>query len=77
MYKRLSWLQIDDSELYSGLVDDYDFPGFLHHAKTNDYSDLQDILRPNKSEYDRWGYRKGELIVQCSFDRKDCNITWV
>ena len=66
-------MQVDDSELYK--VDDaYDFHGFLSSAKTEDYSDLQDILRPTQTEYDKWGHKLKDLIVQCSFDRSDCNV---
>ena len=67
-------LQVDEIEFYK-VKGDYDFKSFLKNVKTSDYTDLQDVLRPNYSEYDRMGHQKEDFIAQCSFDREDCNFT--
>ena len=68
--------QIDTNEFYN-VKSDYDFASFLKNAKTNDYTDLQDVLRPSHSDYDRMGHQKEDFIAQCSFDRADCNASYV
>ena len=64
--------QPDTSEIYH-VEDEHDYKNFFRLAKTSDYSDLQDILRPNQTEYDDLGHQLDDLIVQCSFDRENCN----
>ena len=68
--------QPDMSEIYH-VDDEHDYKNFFRFAKTSDYSDLQDILRPNQTEYDVLGHQLDDLIVQCSFDRENCNTRLV
>ena len=71
-----TFFQVDENEFYK-VKSDYDFKSFLVNAKTSDYTDLQDVLRPSHREYDHMGHQKEGFIAQCSFDREDCNITYV
>ena len=74
-----SWctlFQPDASEIYN-VENENDYKNFLRSAKTQDFSDLQDILRPTQAEYDELGHQLEDLIVQCSFDRVNCNTRLV
>ena len=46
---------------------------FLTKSKTIDLSDLVDILKPTVDDLDLYGYTAEELIVSCSFDKKNCS----
>lgn len=62
-------------DFYSGMESDKDFTNMIQFAKTKDLSDLVDLLRPNKTELDLWGHTLEDLVLQCSFDRQDCNLS--
>ncbi len=59
----------------AGLENDHDFNSMLDVAKTNDLSDLVDLLKPNTTELDLYGHQLEDFVWQCTFDREDCNIT--
>ena len=56
---------------------EYDFHGMLHESKTSDYSDLNQLFHPSDEDVRRYGHQMEEFILQCSFDKQDCNMRWV
>ena len=52
---------------------DYAFKQFMKASKTNDFSDLIDVLKPSKEDLDAYGHQAADFILQCSFDKINCS----
>ena len=52
---------------------DYEFKQFMKASKTQDYSDLIDVLKPTKEDLDAYGHQGSDFILQCSFDKTNCS----
>jgi hypothetical protein len=52
---------------------EYKFKQFMKASKTEDYSDLVDVLKPTKEDLDAYGHQASDFILQCSFDKTNCS----
>lgn len=66
------WILEDDDFTYEAQHEN-DFQSFIAHSKTDDYSDLFDLLRPSKAELDKLGHQAEDFIIHCSFDKTNCS----
>ena len=70
----LTGFTVDVSEIYEGLESEYDYMTMLGIAKTSDKTDMLEMLRPDDVDLSLYGHQLEELVVQCSFNREDCNM---
>ena len=70
----LEGFTVDQSELYEGLDSEYDYMTMLKMAKTSDKTDIFEMLRPDDGDLSLYGHHLEDLVVQCSFNREDCDM---
>nr|XP_006820069.1 PREDICTED: uncharacterized protein LOC100370225 [Saccoglossus kowalevskii] len=46
---------------------------FLVSSNTADFSDLKTVLRLQREELKQFGHQGSDLILQCSYDQRECN----
>ena len=54
-----------------------DWGGFYAQSKSDDFSDIADIANPTREELRDYGHQADDFILQCTFDKRKCNTTWV
>ncbi|XP_071488689.1 epithelial sodium channel subunit alpha-like [Diadema antillarum] len=52
-----------------------DWEGFYERSRADDFSDLLDVVNPTRQELEDYGHQAKDFILQCTFDRRDCNYT--
>nr|XP_054756141.1 degenerin unc-8-like isoform X4 [Lytechinus pictus] len=60
---------------WDGVTSREDWSGFYEDSKADDYSDFFDVINPTKEELIEYGHQIEDFIVQCTFDRRPCNIS--
>ncbi|XP_070532973.1 amiloride-sensitive sodium channel subunit beta-2-like [Ptychodera flava] len=48
---------------------------FLLASSTPDFTDLQDVLKLTPEELSRLGHQAEDLVLQCTYDQKNCNYS--
>ncbi|XP_070576037.1 uncharacterized protein [Ptychodera flava] len=52
-----------------------DWQGFMTFSSTPDFSDLEDVLKLDKEEIQKYGHQLEDFVLQCVFNGHPCNIT--
>ncbi|XP_041464809.1 degenerin unc-8-like [Lytechinus variegatus] len=60
---------------WDGVTSREDWSGFYEDSKADDYSDFFDVINPTKEELIEYGHQIEDFIVQCTFDRRPCNMS--
>ncbi|XP_030832762.1 amiloride-sensitive sodium channel subunit alpha [Strongylocentrotus purpuratus] len=60
---------------WDGVSGGEDWQGFYEASKADDYSDFLNVINPTKEELEQYGHQLEDFIVQCTFDRRPCNIS--
>ena len=53
-----------------------DWVGFYQYSTADDYSDLIDVINPTSDELAEYGHQLEDFVLQCTFDRRQCNIRY-
>ena len=61
---------------WGDIEDENDWTAFYDRANF-DFSDLQDVVRPNRTEIKELGHQAEDFILQCSFDSEECFYEYV
>ena len=67
-YHDYDWTQVDGED---------DWIGYYEQSTAADFSDLLDVVNPTREELQELGHQAEDFILQCTFDRKACNYTYV
>ena len=50
-----------------------DWWGFYNSSTASDFSDLADVANPTQEELRAYGHQAEDFILQCTFDKRNCN----
>nr|XP_054756143.1 amiloride-sensitive sodium channel subunit alpha-like [Lytechinus pictus] len=60
---------------WDAVSDENDWLGFYRASRADDYSDFVDVVNPSQSELSDYGHQLEDFVLQCTFDRRQCNIS--
>ncbi|XP_041464490.1 degenerin deg-1-like [Lytechinus variegatus] len=60
---------------WKDVANDNDWEGFYRQSTADDFSDLLEVINPSKEELKLLGHQAEDFILQCTFDRRQCNYT--
>eukprot|EP00057_Strongylocentrotus_purpuratus_P008108 XP_011662582.1 PREDICTED: degenerin mec-10-like [Strongylocentrotus purpuratus] len=60
---------------WTNVSDDDDWEGFYKQSTSDDFSDLLEVVNPTREELKVMGHQAEDFILQCTFDRHQCNYT--
>ncbi|XP_054773906.2 uncharacterized protein LOC129281999 isoform X1 [Lytechinus pictus] len=68
--------EFDDYYDWADLVQgESDWQGFYDNSRSEDFSDIIDVANPTKDELEELGHQPEDFILQCTFDKRNCNYT--
>ncbi|XP_030835718.1 uncharacterized protein LOC100891818 isoform X2 [Strongylocentrotus purpuratus] len=68
--------EFDDYYAWEDLVDgESDWQGFYDNSRSEDFSDIIDVANPTRVELEELGHQPEDFILQCTFDKRNCNYT--
>lgn len=77
-YYDYSWVfEYDDYYDWGGVTDENDWQGFYDASTSADFSDMIEVINPTWEELEEYGHEASKFILQCTFDKRKCNYTYV
>lgn len=83
-YDMFSWYDPSDDSDFQYYADNWDmvtsgddWTGFYMSSRADDYSDFVDVVNPTRAELTDYGHQLEDFVLQCTFDRRQCNIRLV
>ena len=73
-YQDSDFIYYDDG--WDVITSENDWVGFYQHSLADDYSDLIDVINPTSDELAEYGHQLEDFVLQCTFDRRQCNIRY-